>query len=643
MFYKWVIIFCLLPHYLAAQESVSPMLYQENGLWGLKEDKPLTPAVYDTLIPIKNGSYFIAKKHKSRTYINSTGVISSKGKSIIPFNYLEITETGSNYVVKKWENGTVKTGVVSQSNSVILNVRFKMIQSVSKHWIVQSFTDEIYIYNLDGSILKQINADSVSLSPDSHFIYTFKGSKIGLVDYNGNILFAPKFKTIVLKNGNWKTTAFNQWRIISSSDTITIYADSTQIWDSQTFILGINSNYQISTLNERVGKPYKSIQITAPSLAITKKLNLYGAIHKNGDQIIAPIFNKIYFFKGYFYAYKNHHWALYDSLGNKKSVLKYDSIGSVNDGLFPIYRKGKWGFMNRNGKEIIHCIYDSPAHFEKGKAIISYFGAMGIIDPKGDWIVKPNYKEITDYSFNFYIYKINNLYYLKNYAGELIYFSPHQLIFKDETIYEIRDQNKNEITSLGTKAKNNSKVSKKNNSWHIIKIAAKYGFVDTNGLLKITYRYDSLMPYSEGLAAFRLRNKWGFINVDEQIIIQPHFSEVTSFKSGISIITKNNKKGLINSKGKYILTPKYDSITILKDNIWLVKLKGLSGLFKSNGNIIIQPKYNLIEFINDKLIIINSNKKYGAFDINGTSILPRVYNYIGYNYENKILLLKKGM
>lgn len=297
--------------------------------------------------------------------------------------------------------------------------------------------------------------------------------------------------------------------------------------------------------------------------------------------------------------------------------------------------------MNRNGKEVIRCIYDSKAKFNKGKAIIKYYDVMGIINLQGRWVVKPHYKEITDYSYNFYIYKIDNLYYLKNYQGDLIYFSPYTLVFRGETIYEIRSNSENEISSLGTKINANESTSNGTNDWEIIKVGGKYGFTDSKGILKITYRYDSLLPYTDDLAAFKLRGKWGFINSEEKIVIQPNFGTVSAFKNNTSVVSQSKGVGLINSKGKYILKPKYESISSLKTNLWLVTMDNLIGLFDSGGNVIVQNKYEKIEYINDDLIILSRNKMYGAVNSNGESVLPRVYSFIDFDRANKLLILKK--
>jgi len=638
MFYRWLFFFSLLPTYLWAQTNQTIQLYEENRLWGLKSTNPITPAVYDTLILISGSNLFIAKKHGKG--LNSTGVISDKGKVIIPFRYLKIRPDNKYYVVKRWENNSLVQGVVSASNKTVLNLRFAKIQSFNNFWIASTFAGELQLFNTDGILIKSIHADSVTVTKNTQYLLVHKAGKAGLLNASGTELFPPEFKHIINKNGNWETTPYNKWQIISKTDTILFFADTLKTWGNDNVIIGLNKNFIISNKQKYLGNAYETIIAVTPNLAITKKYTLYGVVNKLGQEIMTPSFGDMYFSKGYFYTKNNSKWSVYDSLGNRKSVFTYDSIGSIANGLFPIKRKGKWGFMNRNGKEVIHCIYDAKANFRKGKAIIKYFGATGIIDTNGNWIVKPQATQILDYSYNFYIAKKENLYYLKNYLNELIYFTSNSLVFKNETIFEIRDGYTNTVSSLGTLISNKAAAAKGSEFWQIIKIGNKYGFENTQGLLKITYRYDSLLLFSEGLAAFKLRGKWGFINDKEEIIIQPIFTKVTPFKNGISIVNQHENTGLIHSSGSYSLKPKFESITYFAHNIWLVKEDGLYGIYNSDGKIIVQAKFDEINYANNNFIIVIRNGKYGTVDFNGKSILPRIYNYIGFDEKDELLILK---
>lgn len=638
MFYKWLFFLYLLPLGLLAQTSQVVQLYQENKLWGIKTEAPITPAVYDTLIRISNTNKFIAKKHGKGA--NATGVISAKGKIIIPFSYWQITPSGNYYIVCNQEHNLVTQGVITSANKVVLNLRFKNVKAFNNKWYAKTFASKLQLFDKDGNLIKTINADSVIVIENTPYLKIYKQGKVGLLNSQGNEIFKPEFKQLKNIDGQWKTTRFAKWQIISKRDTATIFTDSVIIWDKNYTINSINNNYFITNRAKQTGGNYNNIKITSPNFAITKKDRLYGVINKAGKEILAPSFGKLYYCKGYFYSKNNNFWSVYDSLGRKKSIFTYDSIGIISNGLFPIKRKGKWGFMNRNGKEVVHCIYDSKASFKNGKAITNYFGAYGIIDLKGNWIVKPKSAKITDFSYNFYIYKKAQIYYLSNYNNELIYFTSNKLVFKNESIFEIKDGYTNRITSLGTRTENARTKTNGSSTWQIIKVGDKYGFEDQEGVLKITYRYDSLLLFSEDLAAFKLRENWGFIDVNETIEIQPIFSAIVPFKNHISIISKNGKIGLLRIDGSYLLKPKFESITNISKELWLVKKNGFEGIYNSRGHIIIQPIFEQVIYVKNDLIIVIKNEKYGVVNDKGQSVIPRIYDYIGFDKEHNLLITK---
>ncbi len=641
MFYKWLLFACLLPIGLLGQTTEGVQIYLENKLWGLENAKPITPAVYDTLIRVDERNLFIAKKHGKG--FNSTGVITSKGKIIIPFNYWQITPSANVFIVSKWEHNLVTYGVINQSNNTILPIRYEQISNFSNFWVGKLFSGELQLFNFKGAFIKQVNADSISVSNNTQYLLIHKRGKVGLIGSNGNKIFEPNYKKIGKKENRWEVEKFATWQIVNNKDTLALQADTVKLWGKNHLIVGINNNSYLTNNAKLLSKSYKSINAVSPTLAIVKSELLSGAINIEGEELMAPSFGQMYYAKGYFYTQKNNKWAVYDSLGKKRSVFNYDSIGLIANGLFPIKRNGKWGFMNREGKEVIHCIYDIEANFSKGKAIIQYFGSTGIIDLSGRWVVKPKAEKITDYSSNFYIFKKGNLYYLKNYDDELIYFTSNKLVFRNETIYQIKDGYTNRVTSLGTLVANTRTVTKGSQWWQIIKIGAKYGFEDLQGVLKITYRYDSLLPFSEGLAGFKLRGKWGYINEDEIIQIQPLYDEVNKFKNSVALVSQNGNKGLVKPNGTFILKPKFDQLSFIGNNLWLVKKNGLVGIYDASGKVIIQSKFDRINYVNSDLIIVIRNGKFGVVDSTGKSIIPRIYDYIGFDTKLKLLILKQAI
>ena len=59
---------------------------------------------------------------------------------------------------------------------------------------------------------------------------------------------------------------------------------------------------------------------------------------------------------------------------------------------------GKWGYINKEGKEVIPRKYDCIWSFSEGLAKVELDGKYGVIDKKGDEIIPCKYDEVRFFS-----------------------------------------------------------------------------------------------------------------------------------------------------------------------------------------------------------------------------------------------------
>ena len=60
---------------------------------------------------------------------------------------------------------------------------------------------------------------------------------------------------------------------------------------------------------------------------------------------------------------KNGKWGFIDKNGNVIISFLYDEVKSMNNGVAKVKLNGKWGFINSSGKEIVPCAYDEVTYF----------------------------------------------------------------------------------------------------------------------------------------------------------------------------------------------------------------------------------------------------------------------------------------
>ena len=80
---------------------------------------------------------------------------------------------------------------------------------------------------------------------------------------------------------------------------------------------------------------------------------------------------------------------------------KYDWICDYSEGFAAVMLNKKWGFINKEGKEIFPLKYDLVSYFENGFARVKLNGKWGFIDLQGKEICQLKYDDALDFENGF--------------------------------------------------------------------------------------------------------------------------------------------------------------------------------------------------------------------------------------------------
>ena len=142
----------------------------------------------------------------------------------------------------------------------------------------------------------------------------------------------------------------------------------------------------------------------------------------------------------------------YNLLNKKSNTLLYrrwyNDIYNFYEGFAGVELNGKYGFIDKTGREVIPCKYDYVWDFEEGLAGVELNGSWGVIDKTGREICPCKYDDVGDFNEGFARVILNN----------------------------------------------------------------KYGFIDKSGREVIPCKYDYSLGFSEGLAQVELNGKQGYID-----------------------------------------------------------------------------------------------------------------------------------
>ena len=623
--------------------------YSDNELWGIqsKRSRPVTPALYDTLIHVGNGQV-MAKKWVTSEQQSLWGALNSEGKQIIGFQYLSLEAHNNNFICSSLQYNLVKFGLLDTEGRIIVNSDYDKIIWVGPNRFAATKGKKTSIIDHLGNRTTQLAADSLERQ-GPRLLQVWLSGKTGLVTTEGDPVTDIKFANLVSSQNTIEALSFSKWLIVDEQDSAYYQFDNMKVW-SNVYIVGNNQKqWLIDKSDSTLSTAYDHIIPLNDQLALIESNGYYGAVDHTGGEVLAPKFDSLIYQKGYFLAAKGKYklvWSLIDRFGVVKTSFGYDQILKSSEGLFRMQKKYKWGFIDRFGVEVIPAVFDQVEAFNKGRTKVIYLGEQGVIDNKGAWLIKPKNEQITWIGDDRYLGTSYRLSFLKTFDNEYIYFTSNELIPGNGLILEL-DSNRqiiNRISMSGTfvyRSQNYTPQYGEGEGLAIIKNNRKYGMVDKNGNLVIANRYDSLRPFSEGLAAMKINDKWGFIDKMEILVVQPQFESVSDFYNEQSRIVQSGKVGVINQKGEVIIKPTYDDIVLTSEGLYLVEINNKFGLLNRSGAAIVHPRYDALKLIDNGDMIAQRNGKYGIIASSGVNLTSKSYEYIDYNKKSRSLLFKQ--
>ena len=95
----------------------------------------------------------------------------------------------------------------------------------------------------------------------------------------------------------------------------------------------------------------------------------------------------------------NGKWGFVDKTGKEVISFKYEAAQEFSEGLAAVNLKGYWGFIDTTGKKIIPFTFWAIGNFSEGLAAARYFyGGSGFIDKAGKEVILFEFQWVGDFS-----------------------------------------------------------------------------------------------------------------------------------------------------------------------------------------------------------------------------------------------------
>ncbi len=119
-----------------------------------------------------------------------------------------------------------------------------------------------------------------------------------------------------------------------------------------------------------------------------------------------------------------------------------------------------------------------------------------------------------------------------------------------------------------------------------------WGYVNVEGKLAISPRFEAAAPFADGLARIRERAQWGYINLRGEHVIAPEFVNARDFSEGLAAVVFREKWGYIDKSGRYLINALYDDASAFSGGLGAVLWNGRWGYLDRTGSFVIKPRYD---------------------------------------------------
>jgi hypothetical protein len=663
--------------------------YKENHLWGLIDlkNKKITLPLFTTLTPFKD-QFLIASVRDKNSLLKKFGLINTQGKTILSFKYFNLEPAGDKLIASSLKNDDIYYGLTNEKGKKIIPVTYGQIRPLSDSRLAITNHENLKaIFDLTGTPLSNFEFDHIDNFQNNYAI-VYKNGKQGLINPSGSLVLPAKYKTIRIEEGNKANVAnFTQWKLLSPDNKTlnNLHFDQITPIGKNVFKVNIGKKEALISLDGNFLTDFKDWQIFEFSNenALYKENKLYGIINKKGKLLTPANYDTIFSSSDYLMAshkqFNQRKYNIFSAQGDTINLGDYDNVIQGSEGLIPVKEFFRWGFINNKGKKVIPCKFDSVEAFHNQRAKVYYLGGYGIIDTQGNWVINPYKDFLHTGKSNIYIFQDNEYYGLITDNDQEIYKTTNQItplnagyleknktgkygLFNEngkrildtefDTISPLLDnkfyvfgkdhafgiiQKSGKITCPQAKSKIQNIKSVHEDFWAAL-IDNKWGFVDSNGALRIANQYDAVGDYNQSLAAVKLMGKWGFIDKLERWVIQPNFDEVLDFYNDGAPVRIGNHWGLVNIKGDLIIPVEYDTLIATGKGHYLAHKNNKVGLYEENGHQLIYPKYDKISDLGNGYVLVKRNNKFGVMTINGINTIPIIYDNLTFDPFNNIFM-----
>lgn len=463
--------------------------------------------------------------------------------------------------------------------------------------------------------------------------YTAEG-KIGFKDSSGKIIIPAKYESV--------SKVDNYYYSVKSNDKY-----------------GIIDNHG----KEIIKLKFKFInKISENIFSVMNDNYKVGIIDSNGKEILSITNNSLHFLplSEDVYITMTTTWSdgkfgFIDKSGKEIVAPKYENLRPCSEGIIAGKLKDKWGFIKKNGEEIIPFIYTGDVQsFSEGLAVVGLDQKYGFIDKSGKVVIPIIYDSAKSFYKGLAIVRLNDKYLMIDKNGKAIKELKYTSFFRwsrDGLINVKLDKKYGRIDMatgkeiIPTIYDDIDSFDEDFSSW--VQLNKKWGVIDKLGKIIVPIQYDekeSLYEYGNYNYKVQINKKYGLLDASKKELTEVKYDSIGNFSEGFALVKIGDKFGFIDLLGQELKPIIYDYgtsfsegyATIINNRHWsFLNTKGeeMPLYYKE------LEQYQLIDSFKEGLCRVKFDDKIGYVNKKGTIIIQPIY-YEASNFDGGLAKVK---
>ncbi len=158
---------------------------------------------------------------------------------------------------------------------------------------------------------------------------------------------------------------------------------------------------------------------------------------------------------------------------------------------------------------------------------------------------------------------------------------------------------------------------------HPVLLNGKWGYINQEGEMVISPRFDEARDVSDGIAVVRNGTLWGFVQADPaKVVIQSTFSTLGDFEDGLAPAQlPAGSYGYIDKTGEFVIEPQFDFAAKFSEGFAAFRTDGLWGYVNSSGSTAIEASFSSARPFSDGLAAVEGFNGWSYINTAGSTEL----------------------